>query len=181
MTAVLEAPGATVADPTSPTGYCKHRNHKKCPYRPGGACENGIALSDGGFYMCPCDCHAEQRKPAPVEALQRVVAEAVSNGHGIEAKEERPAKSPKAAKAPKPSAEPTKLGNAQKQAVRYAMAAVLRQAFSAEELIKNPGGELDGIPVELVSEYLEAHWLQYIDPDKDKARREAAAAARKAK
>lgn len=52
----------------SVTGYCKHRNHKKCPYRPGGACENGITLSDGGFYMCPCDCHAEQATAVKLKA-----------------------------------------------------------------------------------------------------------------
>lgn len=243
MTAVLEAPGATVADPTSPTGYCKHRNHKKCPYRPGGACENGIALSDGGFYMCPCDCHAEQATPVklkkarlakpytepewsglkgtdspnysgPVEAaVAKTVAaldankaelEAMIEGQvesmpeitkaeanrevraAVKAAAERPAKSPKA-KAPKPkaepkpSAEPTKLGNAQKQAVRYWMAAILRDALTDDATAQALHEDLDGIDLNLVSAYLEDHWLQYIDPDKDKARREAAAAARKAK
>lgn len=198
-------------DLTSKTGYCTSYNHKRCPYRPGGACENGIALSDGGFYMCPCDCHAEQKAAKrtepewsglkgtdspnysgpitnpPLDKLREVVSEAAANGQAIEAveaKAERPAKSPKAPKAPKPTEPkpaPTKLGNAEKQAVRYAMAAILRDAFNDDQTVQGLYEQTGIEDMNLVVAYLEDHWLQYIDPDKDKARREAAAAARKAK
>jgi type IV secretory pathway VirB10-like protein len=47
-------------DLTSVTGYCGNRAHKRCPYHEGGKAANGIALSDGGFYMCPCHCHEHQ-------------------------------------------------------------------------------------------------------------------------
>jgi hypothetical protein len=61
-------------DITSPTGYCSHRNHKKCPYRPGGISENGIALSGGGFYMCPCSCHMTQKHAVQGKRLQTSLA-----------------------------------------------------------------------------------------------------------
>jgi hypothetical protein len=70
-----------VKDPTTVTGYCKTRNHKKCGYREGGPQENGIALTGGGFYMCPCKCHdhqadavaAKQRELQPESATARAV------------------------------------------------------------------------------------------------------------
>jgi hypothetical protein len=64
----VQVPEITGLD--SPTGYCRNRNHKQCGYRPGGATENGIALSDGGFYMCPCSCHAQQKHAVQGKRLQ---------------------------------------------------------------------------------------------------------------
>lgn len=261
---------APVADLNSPTGYCKHRNHKKCPYRPGGACENGIATSAGGFYMCPCSCHMQQKHavqgkrlqvsldarkaklaglrpetdagtPATAADLAELADKGVASA-GIETPEwlggalagltvseamaekpakarkaksvvvdgtefdtepderkpdagprrksvvatlvadhaapEKPATAPKAAgkgkvqrpakstasAAPKPAKEG--LTSAEKRNVRVRMAAILR-------------GQLDPATARITSremDYIEAHWLKYIDPDLDKARREAAAA-----
>lgn len=194
-------------DLTSKTGYCSSYNHKRCPYRQGGACENGIALSDGGFYMCPCDCHAEQAAPVKLKKARLAKPHTEPEWSGLKgtdspnysgpvekvavieqqiekpakAKKAAPAKSPKAPKAAKPSAEPTKLGNAEKQAVRYEIAALLRGHFDLANFPALDGTNLDGIAPELIVAYIEDHWLQYIDPDKDKARREAAAAARKGK
>lgn len=50
------------ADLTAATGYCNNRAHKRCPYHEGGKAAHGIVLSDGGFYMCPCDCHQYQEE-----------------------------------------------------------------------------------------------------------------------
>jgi len=190
-------------DLTSPTGYCSHRNHSKCPYRPGGKCENGIATSDGGFYMCPCSCHISQtyavkgkrlqaslaaRKAAieagsakagkdAAEAFARksVVATLVAD-HKPKARKGRPASPRSTETAPKragkgkastaaktaPAAN-LSLTTAEKRAVRIKMAAVLR-AMQDDGMTKREMA------------YVEAHWLKYIDPDLDKARREAAAA-----
>lgn len=199
-------------DLTSKTGYCTHRNHKKCPYRPGGACENGIALSDGGFYMCPCSCHMQQkhavqgkrlqvslaaRKEAvaadpPIEPWNEVGAKArksvvatILADHAPKARKSAPAKgrpaSPKstestpkqsgkgkASTAAKAAPKPAKEGltTAEKRDVRIKMAAVLREMRTAP---LNPLSARE-------MAYVEAHWLKYIDPDLDKARRDAAAA-----
>lgn len=53
---------------TGKTGWCSHGRHDRCPYRPGGPCEGGIARSEeagGGRYMCPCECHSSG---VPVQA-----------------------------------------------------------------------------------------------------------------
>lgn len=242
------------ADLNSPTGYCSHRNHAKCPYRPGGACENGIGLSDGGFYMCPCSCHMQQKHAvngkrvqlnvqagaaARKEARQAEVkvaakqfdAELKAAAPGIskllndlpatlatatqqasEARDEKPKKqqanagksvvatiladhTPAAktasrkpapasrkstesalkasgkgkastAAAVKPQATNGGLSTAEKKEVRIKMAATLR-AMSSSTLYALDEREMA---------YVEAHWLKYIDPDLDKARRDAAAA-----
>jgi hypothetical protein len=43
------------------TGWCLWGRHDRCSYRPGGACHGGIALSGGGRYTCPCECHASEQ------------------------------------------------------------------------------------------------------------------------
>jgi hypothetical protein len=74
-------------DLTSVTGYCGNRAHKRCPYHEGGKAANGIALSDGGFYMCPCDCHnyqeeavRDRRLEVSLQARKEAIAEAAANG-----------------------------------------------------------------------------------------------------
>lgn len=204
-----------------PTGYCSNRNHKKCPYRPGGKCENGIAMPNGGFYMCSCSCHAPQKHavigqrdafararaaedkakasvaaqftedPAdeaveqpkaekPARARKSVVATLVADhtapgkpatalkasGKG---KGQRPAK-PGGIGGAKAALKPAKegLSTVEKREARIKMAAVLRAVGRGMV----PADRLTAR--EMV--YVEAHWLKYIDPDMDKARREAAAA-----
>jgi hypothetical protein len=204
-------------DLTSPTGYCSHRNHAKCPYRPGGVNENGIALSDGGFYMCPCSCHMSQKHAVQGKRLQvslaarkSVVAQLVSENPADPATPKVSAATrarsadlvsdgpePKASRKPaaKQAIRPVKLAKAtpkgktgrpakttaqkamkpverkvlgkpglntaEKQRVRVRMALILREAKDFDDRERA---------------YIEAHWLKYIDPDLDKARREAAAA-----
>jgi hypothetical protein len=84
----------TAPEDFGPTGYCRNRNHKKCPYTTGGKLEHGLNLSNGEFYMCPCSCHDGQRdadgqvmelegtglpadttNPTTVEAVAATVAE----------------------------------------------------------------------------------------------------------
>lgn len=153
----------TIEKPRVITGYCKRYDHKRCPGE-----------------SCACKCHGPvvlvgHITNPPLAKLHEVVSEAAANGHAIEAKEA------KAVKAPKPSAAPEKLGNAQKQSVRYWMAALLRDAINDDQTAQGLSEQTGIEDMNLVVAYLEDHWLQYIDPDKDKARREAAAAARKGK
>lgn len=39
------------------TGWCLTGRHHRCSHRKGGPCHGGIALTGGGHYSCPCDCH----------------------------------------------------------------------------------------------------------------------------
>ncbi len=44
--------------PTSATGWCTHDRHTRCRYGPSREFPDGIGLSGGGTYMCPCGCHS---------------------------------------------------------------------------------------------------------------------------
>jgi len=59
-----------VGDDLGSTGHCSFGRHQNCQHGPGNKFPNGIGLSDGSRYMCPCECHqdgGEQPKQTAAE------------------------------------------------------------------------------------------------------------------
>lgn len=73
-----EIKGVDVSHELGVTGHCTVGRHQNCKHGPGNKFPDGIGLSDGTRYLCPCDCHREGAVPAKKTAADKRAIKALA-------------------------------------------------------------------------------------------------------
>lgn len=76
------AAGVAVSD-LGPTAHCSAGRHDRCKYRVGAELHGGIAITGGGHYDCPCDCHAVERERAAERQDEQERIKSAIEEHGL--------------------------------------------------------------------------------------------------
>lgn len=71
------------AEELGPTVHCSAGRHDRCKYRAGAELHGGIAITGGGHYACPCDCHAVERERAAERQDEQERIKSAIEEHGL--------------------------------------------------------------------------------------------------